>query len=233
MRILALIENLPKALETWRGLQSLPDIELRLLVCANSIPGKTTILWSFSLDFLHLPLKNKLLAVQLLLRRRLVLSLSRVSDQKVLKWIKSKRFDIGLHNMSIIYRDNLISLFRLGIINAHIGLLPDFRGRCVMEWSILAGKPTGITAFFIDTGIDTGRRLILFKEVDISRFKDIDTAKQFMFSRDIGIFKEAVTRAAKNQYLGENDISKGKRYYVMSSLLKGVVHDIMNYNPGA
>jgi hypothetical protein len=38
-----------------------------------------------------------------------------------------------LHATDVIYRTETLQAFRLGILNAHIGVLPRYRGRSVME----------------------------------------------------------------------------------------------------
>ena len=76
-------------------------------------------------------------------------------DRKSVDTLAKLKLDVGLHKAGVIYRDATINAFRFGILNHHIGLLPAYRGRSVLEWSILQGDPVGITVFFIDTGIDT------------------------------------------------------------------------------
>jgi methionyl-tRNA formyltransferase len=50
-----------------------------------------------------------------------------------------------------------------GTFNLHASLLPQYRGAAPINWAIINGeKKTGITTFFIDQEIDTGR--ILFQE---------------------------------------------------------------------
>ena len=49
-----------------------------------------------------------------------------------------------------------------GVLNAHPGLLPRYRGASCCEWAIYNNDPVGVTAHFMDAGIDTGP--ILFSE---------------------------------------------------------------------
>ena len=52
---------------------------------------------------------------------------------------------------------------RLGTFNLHASLLPDYRGAAPINWVIINGETiTGVTTFFIDHNIDTGR--IIFQE---------------------------------------------------------------------
>lgn len=97
--------------------------------------------------------------------------------QESIDTLKKLRLDVGLHKAGVIYRDVTIDIFRLGILNHHIGILPAYRGRSVLEWSILQGDPVGITVFVIDAGIDTGPRILMSEEVDISGCKSVTEGK--------------------------------------------------------
>ena len=61
----------------------------------------------------------------------------------------------------------LISIPRLGCINVHASLLPQYRGAAPIQWAVLNGdKKTGVTTMYMDEGMDTGD-MILKQEVDI------------------------------------------------------------------
>jgi methionyl-tRNA formyltransferase len=54
-----------------------------------------------------------------------------------------------------------------GTINLHASLLPQYRGAAPINWAIINGETkTGVTTFFINEDIDTGK-IILSEEVDI------------------------------------------------------------------
>lgn len=54
-----------------------------------------------------------------------------------------------------------------GTFNLHASLLPDYRGAAPINWAIINGETiTGVTTFFIDHNIDTGR-IIFREETDI------------------------------------------------------------------
>ncbi|HHZ06216.1 MAG TPA: methionyl-tRNA formyltransferase [Clostridiales bacterium] len=53
---------------------------------------------------------------------------------------------------------------KYGCINIHGSLLPRYRGAAPIQWSVLNGdKQTGVTAMYMDVGVDTGDMLL--KEV--------------------------------------------------------------------
>lgn len=56
---------------------------------------------------------------------------------------------------------------RVGTINLHASLLPDYRGAAPINWVLIRGeRQTGLTTFLIDQQIDTGN-LLLQETVDI------------------------------------------------------------------
>ncbi len=64
-------------------------------------------------------------------------------------------------NLSVSYDQILKSAIRgtaqLGFINFHAGRLPDYRGRNILNWALINGEEEiGITAHYVDAGIDTG-----------------------------------------------------------------------------
>lgn len=61
----------------------------------------------------------------------------------------------------------LLDIPKLGCINVHGSLLPQYRGAAPIQWAVLNGdKKTGITTMYMDVGMDTGD-MILKEEVEI------------------------------------------------------------------
>ena len=61
----------------------------------------------------------------------------------------------------------LLDIPKLGAINVHGSLLPQYRGAAPIQWAVLNGdKTTGITTMYMDEGMDTGD-MILKQETKI------------------------------------------------------------------
>ena len=61
----------------------------------------------------------------------------------------------------------LLDIPKLGCINVHGSLLPQYRGAAPIQWAVLNGdKETGITTMYMDVGMDTGD-MILKEKVEI------------------------------------------------------------------
>lgn len=164
--------------------------------------------------------------LQLLASGRLIFLGGSFHDQKSVEIFRKLKFDIGLHKAGVIYRDATIDSFRLGILNHHIGILPAYRGRSVLEWSILQGDPVGITVFFIDAGIDTGARIVILDEVDISGCKSVAEAKAYLFDLDRVFFPRALALVGDGKTSFLTNDGSGPRYFVMSKLFQEAV-DLM------
>lgn len=60
-----------------------------------------------------------------------------------------------------ILSSEILSMPKLGCINVHGSLLPQYRGAAPIQWSIVNGDPlTGITTMLMDKGMDTGDMLL-------------------------------------------------------------------------
>lgn len=56
-----------------------------------------------------------------------------------------------------ILSKGILNLPKFGCLNGHASLLPKYRGASPIQWSIINGeKKTGVTAMYMDEGIDTG-----------------------------------------------------------------------------
>lgn len=64
--------------------------------------------------------------------------------------------DLVVIGTSRILRSHIIAIPRVGVLNAHPGLLPAYRGVDVIPWAIHNGDPVGVSVHFVDPGVDTG-----------------------------------------------------------------------------
>ncbi|MDH5457619.1 MAG: formyltransferase family protein [Nitrospinota bacterium] len=229
MRVGILATSFRAGIKIFEVLAALQHGEVYLL---NFPAGKKVSFWKRAILFLSALLSAKPWRLpQLLWTGNVILFSEALDHPKTLSRIKELNLDIGLHKSESIYRDPTIRAFKQGILNAHIGLLPQYRGRCVMEWTILQGDRTGVSVFFIDAGIDTGERMVFSREIDVSGFESIEEAKSHLFSHDAECYKTAVQKLQTEDFKFEINDGSGARYYVMSNLFFSVVGDLLKENP--
>ena len=66
-----------------------------------------------------------------------------------------------------ILPQEVLDIPKLGCINVHGSLLPQYRGAAPIQWAVIYGdKVTGITSMYMDIGMDTGD-MILKEEIEI------------------------------------------------------------------
>ncbi len=73
----------------------------------------------------------------------------------------------------------MLAVPRLGTLNAHMGVLPRYRGMNVTEWARFVGGPVGCTVHLIDQGIDTGP-ILQIAEVDSSHARSIQELRKIV-----------------------------------------------------
>ncbi len=80
----------------------------------------------------------------------------RLNGKRMLKKLKEISPDYIFMMGGGILKDFIINTAKRGVLNAHPGILPLIRGVDAIKHSVLNNVPIGITAHFIDAGIDTG-----------------------------------------------------------------------------
>ena len=120
-----------------------------------------------------------------------------------------------------LIRGALLQQGRLGIINLHGGLSPDYRGADCTFWALYNGEPekVGCTLHYIDAGIDTGRLIAhISPEVHAG---DNELELFWRAVRDSAeIYAEAIGRLAQGEPLGMIQPGKGRLYQVKQRSLR-------------
>ncbi len=228
MRIGILAHSFSSAFAIYKAVADMPGQDVFIILSPS--PHRSTLTHHLA-NFTRLGLASlkgfDAKPLKLLMSERLIVLGHAFHDERSVAMLKKLKLDVGLHKAGVIYRDVTIDAFRLGILNHHIGLLPAYRGRSVVEWSILQGDSVGITVFFIDTGIDTGSRILVSEEVDISTCKSVTEAKQYLFDLDRVFFRKALALLSDSNPSFELNDGSGRRYFVMSKLFQGVVDQLL------
>lgn len=85
-----------------------------------------------------------------------------------------------LIDYGVIVSLDVINYFKLGIINSHFSLLPDWRGADPITFAILSGKnETGVSLMLLTEGIDEGQ-LLSQKTVDINNRDSLELTDELI-----------------------------------------------------
>lgn len=92
-----------------------------------------------------------------------VLQPEKLKNKTFLKELASYEADLQVVVAFRMLPELVWSMPRLGTINLHGSLLPQYRGAAPINWAVINGEiTTGVTTFFIEKEIDTGN--IIFSE---------------------------------------------------------------------
>ena len=88
----------------------------------------------------------------------------------------------------------------LGTFNLHASILPDYRGAAPINWAIINGETaTGVTTFFIDHDIDTGK--IIFQEkVNINQDESAGELHDKLMKAGAGLVVKTVKAISRGDY---------------------------------
>jgi hypothetical protein len=129
---------------------------------------------------------------------------------------------IAVFGTSLIKGD-LLQKGRLGIVNLHGGLSPEYRGADCTFWALYNKEPekVGCTLHFIDAGIDTGR---LIAHISPEVCPDDDELTLFWRSvkESANVYAELMRRIACGERLGVIQPGKGCLYQVKQ---RGLRHE--------
>jgi len=142
--------------------------------------------------------------------------------------------DIMVHAGAGILRRNLLATARLGTLNAHMGILPHFRGMNVAEWARFERKPVGCTVHLVDPGIDTGD-ILATRVVNTASARSIESLRALVDVQQIdllGAVLRAIIHTGVVPQRTPQSVSDGQQYYRMHPALKAVLEQELQQPAG-
>lgn len=121
-----------------------------------------------------------------------------------------------------ILRKQLLEVPRLGVLNVHLGLLPEVRGMSSPEWSLLNRIPVGVTVHYVDAGIDTGPILQRYEFSDTAQCESASDLRNRLTA--FGVEKAAEVVAGLDygtiSATPQSDLDKDRQFFVMHEWLQ-------------
>lgn len=158
-------------------------------------------------------------------RADLVHEVPHINHPDVVRLARELRPDLICVFGTSLIRGELLGMGRLGMINLHGGLSPEYRGADCTFWALYNGEPekVGCTLHYIDAGIDTGRLI-----AHVSPAVHPGDSELVLFWRAVRdsaeIYAQAVDRLARGEALGVIQPGKGRLYQVKD---RGLRHEQM------
>lgn len=139
--------------------------------------------------------------------------------------VQRLRPDLAIHAGAGILRRPILAVPRFGTLNAHMGILPRYRGMNVAEWAAFNGDPVGCSVHLIDPGIDTGA-ILCVREVDVTRAASVQELREMVDLEQVRLLGEVVQfilRADQLPPQREQDTIEGLQFFTMHPDLRRIL----------
>jgi folate-dependent phosphoribosylglycinamide formyltransferase PurN len=136
--------------------------------------------------------------------------------------------DLLLLGQCGIIRRALLSIPKLGTLNAHPGCLPWYRGLDSCKWAILENRwdRIGITVHLVDEGVDTGP-IVVRQTYKVTRAIDCERLEWLLFEKCAELLIDVVHLINVGSTLNLLPQTEGKQYFKMHSGLLTIVNRIL------
>ncbi|MFV0387767.1 MAG: formyltransferase family protein [Pyrinomonadaceae bacterium] len=127
-----------------------------------------------------------------------------------------------------ILKQQVLDSPKLGVINPHYALLPNFRGMDVTEWSVLCGEKVAVSVHSVNLGVDTGS--VLRSELILPQQGDtVGSLRDKSAKLAVKLLKEALIDIREGKEFPENKMNEGgKQYFKMHDRLRSLANQRLN-----
>ena len=161
--------------------------------------------------------------------------LNSLTSQPALAAIEAIQPDLLVHAGAGLIRRPLLAVSRLGMINAHMGILPFYRGVNVAEWAAFNGDPIGCSVHLIDDGIDTGD-ILAIRQVEAARADSIASMRALVNAAQMELLGEIVCYVAATGELPPRhpqDSGAGSQFFTIHPEIRRVLETELSASPAA
>ena len=127
-----------------------------------------------------------------------VLQPVKMKDPEFIEQLRSYNADLQAVVAFRMLPEVVWAMPRFGTFNVHAALLPQYRGAAPINWAVINGETkTGVTTFFLDHDIDTGR-IIMQREFPIPDDADVEYVYDGLMELGAGICQDTVDMVIAN-----------------------------------
>jgi methionyl-tRNA formyltransferase len=150
------------------------------------------------------------------------IAVKEINGEECCKALRHLQVDLMLLAGTPIVRAPVLSVPRIGTLNAHQGALPRFRGMNVIEWAIFEGSPPTITVHFVDPGVDTGD-IVAEERVSLYPGDTLDAVRERASVQQVGLLARTAIAAASGSLPRRTQRSEeGRQYFSMHPALREI-----------
>lgn len=152
------------------------------------------------------------------------------NDALVEKVLIQKAVDLVVFTGGGLIRPNILKVSGLGVLNCHMGKLPEYRGMDVIEWPLFKKdfNNIGFTIHFMDKGVDTGDILKVF-DIDLIKNETIKSLRVRFEPIMTHYFVKTIVSFLNGELKPmSQDERDGKQYYIIDDYLKKIAEHNLN-----
>ncbi len=124
----------------------------------------------------------------------------KLKDENFVNELKNLNADLFIVVAFRMLPEVIWQMPKMGTINLHASLLPNYRGAAPINWAIINGeKITGLTTFFIEKEIDMGK-IIHFEEVKIKENDNAGILHDTLMTKGSVLLLKTVNSIEKGGY---------------------------------
>lgn len=133
-----------------------------------------------------------------------VLQPEKMKDPGFIEQLRSFHADLQVVVAYRMLPEVVWAMPRFGTFNVHASLLPQYRGAAPINWAIINGETqTGVTTFFLDHEIDTGR-IIMQRAFDIPDDANVEYVYDHLMALGAEVAKETIDRIVEGNGVVES-----------------------------
>ena len=150
-----------------------------------------------------------------------ILQPEKLKDEHFLAQLKELQVDLFVVVAFRMLPEEVWKMPAFGTINLHASLLPNYRGAAPINWAIINGdKETGVTTFFIDEAIDSGK-IIAQEKVKISNNTNAGELHNELMSVGAELTLKTVTAISQQTHtVIDQDKFDGKDFKIAPKIFK-------------
>ncbi|PCJ99930.1 MAG: hypothetical protein COA45_03715 [Zetaproteobacteria bacterium] len=153
------------------------------------------------------------------------------ADETFKIFVKEHKIDLLVNaGTPCILKQDILDAPRIGVLNVHPSILPDYRGCTTMEWSVLNDDPLGNTAHFMVSAIDEGPII----DQEIYQFKKSDgytDIRRYIYMFNVELMARTIRKIIDNDIAPQSLTPQGEGTYwdvmddVKLALVKEKLHE--------
>ena len=129
-----------------------------------------------------------------------ILQPEKLKDEVFINELRELKADLQIVVAFRMLPEVVWNMPRMGTVNLHGSLLPQYRGAAPINWAIINGeKETGVTTFFLQQEIDTGK-IIYQEKTPIEENDTAETVHDKLMNIGASLILKTVQAIDKNNY---------------------------------